>query len=798
MKFRVTRNEPLEKAMNKANLVLVEVPVNTKKGQHRSHRWKRAIDALDQLFEDLGKKANSEDIAFIDKNTNKKVNKDELIKDYKKRGKKENKTLQTFVAENYKVSTKENGKEEELTVNNKNTDNNKANTTEDIKETEAPKEKIVTMASRSKYKQEHFYGTFKCGHEGDLYTGGYSEEYRKQAAEDKFDHELCPHCEQKRIEEEREKEREEARKVAGEIGLPQLEGSEKQIDWALSIRNKVVEDLKPSIDYAEKILENEPSNKIAKAYVKMGKDFLNITDSAKWIDYRKLDFKNVMVNIISGYDWRDIPWYGTFISDNRRLDKDFLFDYNSLPRFESVEAERNKNYLCHFINTGIWKYLKLTLKEENPQSSEMAKWINEYQSIAENTNDELFYESLESDDFYILSESKEYRPKLSGNEDHDSMLKAYKKRNELIKDLVIRSDKNSLSENQLVAVKNTFETETNASFYLDAMDLSFDEFVEVCEERNKKIKEKIDKVFKNVKDNPFIPAKKPDGTDKIESKGEYKKSESFQDLKKSLSKLKGMNTKVVGRAVMDMAGIDAPLYVSRNGKPFIHGRTPVSGYCSHSLILGDVYEIGLVDFPKDRANSYKTAIHETMHGLLSKTMNGDKSFTYNLPSRYNEGMVEIVASAGLKEAYGKEYKSKDRRGYEDYVVDTVLKLKRMPEYKDKTISQLGQILGDAAFNGDIKTLEKIKKHLVNTRISYNQVKSFTPEQIEKAAKNRYSAEHNGDMTNFEKTQLAMLVERIKNTNYTLEDAMKGGQRYLAFVLLYNILDEEDDETLGLL
>ena len=798
MKFKVTRNEPLEKAMNKANLVLVEVPVNTKKGQHRSHRWKRAIDALDQLFEDLGKKANSEDIAFIDKNTNKKVNKDELIKDYKNRGKKENKTLQTFVAENYKVSTKENGKEEELTVNNKNTDNNKANTTEDIKETEAPKEKIVTMASRSKYKQEHFYGTFKCGHEGDLYTGGYSEEYRKQAAEDKFDHELCPHCEQKRIEEEREKEREEARKVAGEIGLPQLEGSEKQIDWALSIRNKVVEDLKPSIDYAEKILENEPSNKIAKAYVKMGKDFLNITDSAKWIDYRKLDFKNVMVNIISGYDWRDIPWYGTFISDNRRLDKDFLFDYNSLPRFESVEAERNKNYLCHFINTGIWKYLKLTLKEENPQSSEMAKWINEYQSIAENTNDELFYESLESDDFYILSESKEYRPKLSGNEDHDSMLKAYKKRNELIKDLVIRSDKNSLSENQLVAVKNTFETETNASFYLDAMDLSFDEFVEVCEGGGRKIKEKIDKVFKNVKDNPFIPAKKPDGTDKIESKGEYKKSESFQDLKKSLSKLKGMNTKVVGRAVMDMAGIDAPLYVSRNGKPFIHGRTPVSGYCSHSLILGDVYEIGLVDFPKDRANSYKTAIHETMHGLLSKTMNGDKSFTYNLPSRYNEGMVEIVASAGLKEAYGKEYKSKDRRGYEDYVVDTALKLKRMPEYKDKTISQLGQILGDAAFNGDIKTLEKIKKHLVNTRISYNQVKSFTPEQIEKAAKNRYAAEHDGDMTNFEKTQLAMLVERIKNTNYTLEDAMKGGQRYLAFVLLYNILDEEDDETLGLL
>lgn len=87
MKFRVTRNEPLEKAMNKANLVLVEVPVNTKKGQHRSHRWKRAIDALDQLFKDLGKKANAKDIKFIDKNTNQKVGKEKLIEDYEKKGK---------------------------------------------------------------------------------------------------------------------------------------------------------------------------------------------------------------------------------------------------------------------------------------------------------------------------------------------------------------------------------------------------------------------------------------------------------------------------------------------------------------------------------------------------------------------------------------------------------------------------------------------------------------------------------------------------------------------------------------
>lgn len=798
MKFKVTRNEPLEKAMNKANLVLVEVPVNTKKGQHRSHRWKRAIDALDQLFEDLGKKANSEDIAFIDKDTNKKVNKEELIKDYKKRGKKENKTLQTFVSENYKVSTKENGKEEKLTVNNKNNDNNKANNTEEIKETKVPKEERVTMASRSKYKQEKFYGTFKCGHEGEVYAGGYSEEYRQGAAEDKFHHELCPHCQQKKIEEEREQEREEARKVAGEFNLPELQGSEKQINWALSIRNKVVEDLKPSIDYAENILEYEPSNNIAKAYVKMGKDFLNITDSSKWIDYRNLDFKDVMLNIISGYDWKEDEKNDHISSNGRRIDKDFLFDYKSLPRFENVEAERNKNYLCNFINAGIRKYIKLTLNKENTYSSEMTKWINEYQSIAENTNDELFYESLESDDFFILGETNQYRPKLSGEEDHESMLKAYKKRNEFIRGLVNNKDKNALSEDQIKVITNAFETETNAYFYLGLQDFDFEEFSKICEKRYSDIRDKVDVIFRTKSKDNSEELRKI-GTKLIPSKGEYEKSKSFSDLKKSASKLKELHTDVVGRAIMDMAGIYSPLYVKRDGKPYQTNTGQLHGYCTSNRATGEVYEIGVIDYPDDRAQSYKTTVHETMHGLLSKTIkeNG-MSYVFDLPSRYNEGIVELVASTSLKEAYGKEYKNKDRRSYEDYVVDTVLKLKRMPEYKDKTISQLGQILGDAAFNGDAKTLEKIKDHLVNTRISYKQVNSFTPAQIEKAAKNRYAAEHDDDMTNFEKTQLAMLVERIKNTNYTLEDAMRGGQRYLAFVLLYNILDEEDDETLGLL
>ena len=570
MKFRVTRNEPLEKAMNKANLVLVEVPVNTKKGQHRSHRWKRAIDALDQLFEDLGKKANSEDIAFIDKNTNKKVNKDELIKDYKKRGKKENKTLQSFVAENYKVSTRKDNKEVK-TVDPKNInalsskdfadyvykngsiegtedglyiklngkdievkfDNNDINDylgtdlegeellevyeeredeidkhfieeqreeiEEQLGEVKNPKEKIITMAARSKYKQEHFYGTFKCGHEGDLYTGGYSEEYRKQAAEDKFDHELCPHCEQKRIEEERERERERARKVAGELGLPQLEGSEKQIKWALSIRNEVIDDLKPSIDYAKKLLEDNPSNNIAKAYVKMGEDFINITDSAKWIDYRKLDFKKIMENIISGYNWNDVSWYGTFLSDNRRLDKDFLFDYKSLPTFENENAKKNRRTLCKAINAQMKEYLKNILEEDanSDYSNLLMNYIGKYKDIVENNNDELFYESLENDDGAILYETTQYRRKLLGGLDHQENLMAYKRRNKLIRDFVKEKKNGNLTSLEVEMVDNFLRNCVKISGYSeDYVEGNVKEFAQKLTGTYKKIidKKRMDKL----------------------------------------------------------------------------------------------------------------------------------------------------------------------------------------------------------------------------------------------------------------------------------------------------------------
>lgn len=802
MKFRVTRNEPLEKAMNKANLVLVEVPVNTKKGQHRSHRWKRAIDALDQLFEDLGKKANSEDIAFIDKDTNKKVNKNELIKDYKKRGKKENKTLQAFVAENYKVSTKENGKEEELTVNNKNTDNNKTNEAEDTKETKAPKEKVVTMAEKNKYKRETFTGTFSCGHEDSVEVGGYSEEYRKQAALGKFDG-LCPHCQQKKIEEEREREREEARNTSKELNLPELEGSEKQINWALSIRNRAVEELKPSIDYAEKLLKGNPSNNLAKAYVGMAKDLINTTKSSTWIDYRQHDFKDMIARLLSGYKWSGEETYERFNSSGWSIKKNFIYDYDSLPKLDNEKAKYNRDSLCYSINDGMKQYFNKILKQDadSDYSSLLFEYIQKFKDIVENTNDELFYESLDNDDMSILYETNQYRRKLLGGLDHQENLMAYKKRNEIIRDFLQEKKNGNLTGLEVEMLDNFLKNCVTISGYSESY----------TEGTVKEFAQKLTRTYKKITDKKRIDklaAKgglKRLGTKRIESNGEYKKTSNFEDLRTNLEKLKGLHTDTVARAAMDMAGIDAPLYVRRNDSSIkLSPTSSCAGYCQYDY-YGNVKEIAVSDFTSDRAHSYKTTIHEVMHGLLAQTTsNNGVSLASKMQKNFNEGIVEMIGTASMKKAYGKEYRSQDRRTYVDYVVDTCLRLKGMNQFKGKTFSQIADTLGNVAFNRDWDNLSRINDYLEQSykespdmcslNEGYNDI-----DKMEKSAKKRFADEHNGDMTNFEKTQIAMLVDRLKNTDFTLEQALESGQyRELAAVLIYNMLEDEDDELLGLL
>ena len=816
MKFRVTKNESLEKAMNKANLVLVEVPVNTIHGQHRSHRWKRAIDALNQLFEDLGKKANAEDIAFIDKNTNKKVNKDELIKDYKKRGKKENKTLQAFVAENYKVSTKEDGKEEELTVNNKNTGDNKTNETEDIKGTKVPKDKEIVMSSSGRYKKEKFKGTFSCGHKDTIYIGGYSDEYRESEAEERFKG-LCPHCQHIETEKQREIERERAKKIADEIGLPKLEGTEKQINWALSIRNEKLEQLNPMIEYIKNNRGNKFNSELLSLYLRVVEDTIKNPDSEYWIDHRNRNFRDSIINDISIFDKHEEKFVHPLSKYQYKEYSLLDSDKDLVPINDEIANEKRKK-LCEGINKTGTKYLNNITKELNPELAKnptdkkydtptLLEEINTAMDIVMNNRDIMLWRNFRTGTSGIQEYIK-YSPKMDYNEKDLSDLetfnkidKAYSVRKNLIREFRQAKKKNFLDGKQIKILDAFFQSATAPSIYNKTYaDSTIEEIAKDIE--NKIEQDNLQKKLKKIEHK--WKARLKDETRRIESKKEYPVVKSFEEFNNNLLKLKDLHTDTLGRAALDMAGINVPLYVKRNGNLIISGGEKCYGYCSRSP-FGETIEVAIVDDPNDRIHSYKTTVHETMHAVLGETLDNYRPVTWGLRKRFEEGIVEIVAGSSTKEAYGKDYMNKNRRSYTPFVVDTLLRLKKTRRFKNQTLSQIGREIGRLAFEGDGKAINSIKSSLERSLKSgktiYDVAKGYDDiNKLEEATKRKYSAENNGDMTNFEKTELAMLIDRIKNTDFTLKDALetKGDIGFLATVLLYNILDEEDDELLGLL
>lgn len=72
--------------------------------------------------------------------------------------------------------------------------------------------------------------TYSCGHQDRVYIHGPSKdrEWKKR----RIEMQMCPECFQKHVQDKNK----ESEALAAELGLPQLEGSEKQVSWANTIR----------------------------------------------------------------------------------------------------------------------------------------------------------------------------------------------------------------------------------------------------------------------------------------------------------------------------------------------------------------------------------------------------------------------------------------------------------------------------------------------------------------------------------------------------------------------------------
>lgn len=799
MKFRVVRNEPLEKSINKANLVLVEVPVNTKHGQHRAHRWKRAIEALDQLFKDLGKKANAKDITFIDKKTNKKVNKDELIENYEKKGKQNNETLQAFVADNYKVSTKKDDKE--------------------IKAVEA--KDINAMSSKDfadyVYKNGDIEGT-----EDGLYIKLDGKDIEVRFNNDDINEYLGTDLEGEELLEAYENRED-------EIDKHFIEEQRDDILEQLSDEEETQDDTSEESEYktgdefADYIYNN--------ADVEGTEDGLLLKINGK---EATVNFGNDEINEYLGTNLEGEELLNAYEEREDEIDKHFIKEQRQEIEeqlSESVEyADYDKNNSINndklskeaLVNKETFESIIEAYKEEynkNKNTNYPEKYLEEFKKgikILEkikNRDDNYFWECNNFKNIAQLGpqeivEMCSLQPKLNRSAEltESDLKEAYSRRHFFVMDYEIEASetygKGKYSKEESKLTRRCLRGVTDPKFYLKtkdplSSDYRFSDFVEYCKEYD----DDVDYVFGL--DKKRFNAYLRFGTKKISSKNEYKVAKSFDNFKSNLENLKDFHTDTLARAAMDMVGIDAPLYVKRNGKNFKSGKNEMLGYCRYND-TGQVKEIGVVDRPDNRKGSYKTTIHEVMHGLLAKTKTINGSIATKLPKRFNEGIVEMVGYTSTKLAYGKEYKKgSDVRSYPIDVLNTFLRLEQMPEYQNKKLTQIGQSLGNMAFNRDSIGLNRICNYLTEShkKIEFSELikkhKSFTLENIEKVAKTRH--ESSGASSKFEETQMAMLIDRIKQGDLTLDDALKTN-RYgaLAAILLYNILDEEDDEILGLL
>lgn len=153
-----------------------------------------------------------------------------------------------------------------------------------------------------------YFGTFSCGHEGYVNVIGPSK--NRQWKIDRAFSGLCEECYKKHLEEERAKANQEALEKAKEMELPELEGSEKQVAWANTIRNNFLEKLDKTIDLINeddelcirtfrkmfKIKKNDENikNKLISNLYKFQDLFIENTKSTYFINNRSISLKELI------------------------------------------------------------------------------------------------------------------------------------------------------------------------------------------------------------------------------------------------------------------------------------------------------------------------------------------------------------------------------------------------------------------------------------------------------------------------------------------------------------------------
>lgn len=146
-----------------------------------------------------------------------------------------------------------------------------------------------------------YYGVFSCGHEGRVNIIGPGKD-RQRKADYQFSG-LCEDCYKEYLKEKREKDNAEAAQIAIEMELPELTGSEKQVAWANTLRNKLINNFNDLLELTDKQIRNIQRlyqiEKFNKKNIDTTLDYIlgNRKDSRYYIDNRGY-INNAIIELI--------------------------------------------------------------------------------------------------------------------------------------------------------------------------------------------------------------------------------------------------------------------------------------------------------------------------------------------------------------------------------------------------------------------------------------------------------------------------------------------------------------------
>lgn len=145
-----------------------------------------------------------------------------------------------------------------------------------------------------------YSGIYSCGHEGVVNIIGRHKdrEWKKERA---FSN-MCPDCYKKYLEKQIKEANQKALEKTKEMELPELEGTEKQIAWANTLR---IDFIKKVTDYAdEKDLQHKGESKKAERYRVTLDYILSLKEAQKasyWIDLRYRTFTEIIDDLKEEY-----------------------------------------------------------------------------------------------------------------------------------------------------------------------------------------------------------------------------------------------------------------------------------------------------------------------------------------------------------------------------------------------------------------------------------------------------------------------------------------------------------------